>query len=407
MNILLISRCPPYPLHLGDRLIIGNLIPRLKQRGYAIDLIAFYDQPDDLADIDHYRADLRHITLIAEPKRSTLGYLTRLFRLFPRSAAQSWSLEMWQTIEMHLRREKYDVVHLFGGIQVYEYRRLVEHLPTVIVPYESYSLLLLNQFEAARGLSRWAILPRWWMAQLYERAMFRGYRQVVVLTEADAGQLRRLWVGMPVKVIPNGVDLAKFTPEFSSSQSAETASILFVGNYAYPPNLDAALWLAREIFPLIRAKYDVQLWLVGNAPPDSLLQLASDSIHVTGHVPDVVPYYAQATVFICPLRFGAGIKNKLLEAMAMKLPIVATSLSMEGIAATDGIITADTAEAIAEAALMLLTDPTRRAKIGMINRQVIQNNYTWEAVADQYVELYRELAANLAQSIEGNHGHRE
>lgn len=150
---------------------------------------------------------------------------------------------------------------------------------------------------------------------------------------------------------------------------------------------------AQEIFPLIRAKYNAELWLVGNAPPESLLQLASDSIHVTGRVPDVVPYYTQATIFICPLRFGAGIKNKLLEAMAMSLPIVATSLSMEGIAATTGILAAETAEAIAEAVLRLLHDPALREAMGNANRLVVEKQYSWDVVADQYEALYRELMA--------------
>lgn len=99
MNILLISRCPPYPLHLGDRLILGNLMPRLKQRGHRLDLIAFYDRAEDVSQLDHYRADFGRVRLIAEPKRSTLRYLTRLFRMFPKQATQSWSPEMWQTIE--------------------------------------------------------------------------------------------------------------------------------------------------------------------------------------------------------------------------------------------------------------------------------------------------------------------
>ncbi|MDW8298633.1 MAG: glycosyltransferase family 4 protein [Anaerolineae bacterium] len=389
-RILLISRCPPYPLHFGDRLIIGNLFPQLAKRGYQTDLLAFSDRPTDLADIPHYREHFRSVMLLPEPPRTALDYAARLRRMFPQRAEQAWSAPMWQAIEARLHQERYDIVHLFGGVQVYEYRQLVQRLPNLIVPYESYSLFLQRQLAQTRAVRQKLVLwLRLSVARRYEQRMFEGFGAVVVLTETDAAALRTLAPKLPLQVIPNGVDLARFVPK----RSAESASLLFVGNYEYAPNVDAALWLAREIFPLIKARVpQAELWIVGNAPPPELCACAAADLHVTGHVPDLQPYYARAALFLAPLRFGAGIKNKVLEAMGMALPVIATPLSADGIAPSEGIRPATSAQEFVEQACALLADSALRARLGAANRAVIEARYTWSAVADAYESLYTQLS---------------
>lgn len=389
-HILLISRCPPYPLHLGDRLIVGNLFAQLRERGYSADLLAFSDRPSDLAELPRYRDQFQQVTLLPDPPRTALNYAMRLSAMFPQRATQAWSPQMWEAIAQQVRQKRYDIVHLFGGVQVYEYRNAIQHLPNLIVPYESYSLFLQRQLAQTRSpRQRIALRLRLSMARQYERRMFTGFGAVVVLTEQDAAALRALAPDLPLQVIPNGVDLARFVPQ----KTAEGAHLLFVGNYEYAPNCDAALWLAREIFPSIQARFSsAELWLVGNAPPPELRACASASIHVTGRVPDLQPYYARAALFISPLRFGAGIKNKVLEAMAMALPIVATPLSADGIASSDGVRLATTAAEFVEQACALLPDSALRARLGAANRAVIEARYTWSAVADAYESLYAQLS---------------
>ena len=128
-TILLISRCPPYPLHLGDRLIIWHLARELSRRGYVIDLLALYDRDDDPQQIDEYRSFFRHIELFPEPHRDGLAYLRRLFdpsARFARSAEQSFCQPLWHSISDHLRRFEYDLVHCFGSVSVYEFHPLVD-----------------------------------------------------------------------------------------------------------------------------------------------------------------------------------------------------------------------------------------------------------------------------------------
>jgi glycosyltransferase involved in cell wall biosynthesis len=410
LNILLISRCPPYPLHLGDRLIVYHLARQLARRGHVIDLIAFSDRFEDIADRVHYADLFRHITVVAEPHRTPLDYGLRLLNLgarFPVREGGAWSPAMWDAIRQHVDANRYDLAHLFGGVQVYEYAHAIEPLPAIITPYESYSLYLRRIVEHATsieaesgagsrlrhriGMSQ--LLLQWRMARSFETWMFKPYRRVIVVSKRDREELLDLWGRMPVEVIPNGVDLDYFQPE---DKAREANTLVFTGNFEYAPNVDAALRLANDIFPRVRMRIpDAKLWLVGNAPPPDLEALASDSIIVTGHVPDMRRYLAQAAVFVASLRLGAGIKNKVLEALAMRCPVVATPLSVEGIAVLhkDEVLIAETDEQIAEETISLLTDPALGARLGASGRELIEARYSWAQVAEQYEAVYKEVVA--------------
>src|SRR5258708_2647759 len=153
--MLIISRCPPYPLYLGDRLILYHLAEQFAARGIPLDLVAFYNQPTDPDDVSHYAHFFRSIKLIREPARSQSSYLFRLLvpaRFFPQRDVQAWSRAMWHAISEALPHNVNDPVMLFGGVQVYEYRALLRGLRTVIVPYESYSLYLDRFLSRQRNL---------------------------------------------------------------------------------------------------------------------------------------------------------------------------------------------------------------------------------------------------------------
>ncbi len=393
LRVLLISRCPPYPLHLGDRLIVYHLARELSERGHTIDLLAFDDGSAD-DDSDVYGAFFRHITVLPDPERSPVDYVRRLVMpsaRFPQAANQAWSPDMWRAIREHVMNDQYDIAHLFGGIQVYEYLHAVKPLPVMITPYESYSLYLRRQVEAGAG---WGARAQWFAAREYERWMFAPYPRVIVLTDRDRDELRTLDPMLRLSVIPNGVDLGHFIPPYSDSPR-EPNTILFTGNFGYPPNLDAALFLANEILPRVQSRIPAaRLWLVGANPPPELLALADDTITVSGQVADMRPYFARASVFASALRMGAGIKNKVLEAMAMGCPMVATPLSLDGINAKHGdavLISAPDAKTIAGAITRVLGDPDLSARLRRNARLLIEREYNWTTIAGRYETLYREV----------------
>lgn len=390
MRVLLISRCPPYPLYLGDRLILWHLARELQASGVQVDLIAYTQQAQDHQETASYAHLFGSIQLLPETPRSVLSYLWRALMpssRFPTQPEQSWSPQMWQAVEQALTQNRYDVLHLFGGVHLYELAHLTTRFPAIITPYESYSLYLRR--VVARSGSLLDRL-RLWMARQYESWMFNPYARSVVLTEEDRAELLRLNPHLPVVVIPNGIDLEQFQQH---EQQRDPHTLLFVGNYEYPPNREAALVLVDQILPAVRRVFpDVRLQLVGNAPPPELLALRSDHVEVTGRVPDVRPYLQQATIFVCPLLTGAGIKNKVLEALAMGIPIVASPLSVDGIHVRDGVqVRVAEPASIAAAVVELLRDPALRQQMSMAGRAVIEADYSWQHVARQYAQLYEQV----------------
>ena len=135
--------------------------------------------------------------------------------------------------------------------------------------------------------------------------------------------------------------------------------VLFVGSFDHPPNVDAARWAAREIMPLVRERCpDAVLHVVGSNPTDQVRELAGPGVEVHGWVPDVAPMYARSRVTLAPLRFGAGVKGKVGESLAIGVPVVGTSVAVEGMHLTDGqeVLVADDAPGLADAVVQLLTD---------------------------------------------------
>lgn len=390
-TILLISRCPPFPIHLGDRLILWHLARELAGRGYTLDLLAFSSRAEDHVEIDSYRLYFREIKLVAESPRPYLKRLLWPPTRFPRSAAAAWSPAMWQAIQAQITHNSYDLVHLFGGVQVYEYRHALGDLPAIIVPYESYSLYLRRVLNNCRDTAcrvRYSIQYR--IARYYESWMFAPYRRVVLISDKDRDELQRINPALKIEVIPNGVDLSYFQLR---QMARDPATLLFTGNYEYAPNVDAALRLAREILPQVQAEIPAaKLLLVGNGPPAEVQALAGESIIVTGRVPDIRPYLAQATVFVSPLRLGAGQKNKVLEALAMGCPLVATPLSIDGIAVRPGQA-ALIAEDLAAPVIRLLRDLDLQQRLSQNGRQLIESRYSWTQVADAYEQLYTKVGS--------------
>jgi polysaccharide biosynthesis protein PslH len=391
-RILFISRCPPWPLYLGDRLILYHLGRELSLRHHELDLLAFANRPEDWHEQDHYNMDFGHVELFHEPPRSQVSYLRRAIfpgARWPRTAEESWSPELWRAIQKRLVSENYDIVHLFGGVQVYEFKNVLGDIPTIITPYESYSLYLKRAIEAA-SVTQWTSRTRRTLTRRFEGFMFAPYPRTVVVSEQDREELLDINPTLKVAVIPNGVDVYEFRPR----PTQRIPALLFVGNYEYAPNVDAAMRLATDIFPQVQRQIpEVRLWLVGNAPTAEMQALASDAIRVTGRVPDVRPYLARAGAFVSPLRLGAGIKNKVLEALAMGCPVVATPLSVDGITVTNrqDALVADGASMV-EAIVQVLQDAKLRKQLSVNGRKLIETRYSWDRVAEMYLKLYDDVA---------------
>jgi len=192
-------------------------------------------------------------------------------------------------------------------------------------------------------------------------------------------------------IIPNGVDVDYWTP--ARDKASGTPRVVFTGVMRYAPNVDAALQLIDRVLPRLAERIPgVELTIVGREPKQRLLDRAAVSgVTVTGSVDDVRPYLDSAAVFAAPIRFGAGMQNKVLEAMAMELPVVATSLVADGLRLDDGtappIVVADGPDEFAAAVAELIASPERCRALGRSGREFVAEHFVWKASAAKLEEL--------------------
>ncbi len=203
---------------------------------------------------------------------------------------------------------------------------------------------------------------------------------------------------IPKYVIPNGVDASYFHP---SHNNPEPYSLVFTGMMGYVPNYDGILFFLDQIFPRIQQRIpDARIYVVGNRPPKELVQRSSPSVIVTGYVDDVRPYIHRASVYVVPLRLGSGTRLKILEAMAMKKPIVTTSKGCEGIQVEHGhsAFIEDQPESFAERVVQLMEDISLRQSVVRAAYDLVMSRYEWSNVGEEVERAYQELVMNKRTS---------
>jgi glycosyltransferase involved in cell wall biosynthesis len=231
-----------------------------------------------------------------------------------------------------------------------------------------------------------------------EAKSIRDFDHCLVVSREEARLLESVTSAANISIIENGVDCANLQP---LPQPSNASHLLFVGVIGYPPNADAVIYFCKSILPSIRkAIPEVRLTVVGHAPPIEVqgLALSSGAVIVTGFVNDPIPYYADASVCVVPLRAGGGTRLKILEAMALGRPVVTTSIGCEGLEVTDGehLLIGDSAADFARQVLRLLREPELRHRITVAARKLVERRYDWSIIAETLVHTYEVLASPIS-----------
>lgn len=195
----------------------------------------------------------------------------------------------------------------------------------------------------------------------------------------------------PACVVPNGVDLDYFHPV---ADEPERSTVVFTGAINYRPNTDAVAFFVRDVMPrLLRLKPSTKFVVVGQGAPDWLLRMSDTNVEFTGAVSDVRPYLARAAVVIAPLRVGSGTRLKILEALAMEKPVVATSIGCEGLAMVDGehLVVADDPQSFAEETARLMSDRKLAAELGRSGRVLTERDYSWSVIVHRLEQFHTQL----------------
>jgi glycosyltransferase involved in cell wall biosynthesis len=381
MRILVLCDRAPFSMHDGLVLRLVNFVRELSAR-HSFDLICLA-RPDSNADPELsscFAAIETHP--YPKPTSRAMGLRGRLSRLSPQAIAPM-SPAAAASISRALSSGRYDLVLDAAGNML---RHLPRHMSVPLV-VDSVDELVLAQWRrlASAPVTEWVHIFRRLLEHLwFERTQLRRAVLNVLASEEDARVARWVCREVPAVTIPNGVDTGFFAP--MQEVPAEPDSIAFEGSMRFGPNVDAAMYLCREIFPLIKARRpSAKLWLIGRDPAPAVRALASESIIVTGTVPDVRPYLARAAVFVCAMRQGAGIKNKILQAWSMGKAVVATSRSLGGLPAKDGfnLLIRNSPAQFAEATDSLLADAPRRLLLGFNARTTVTSGYGWSAQSER------------------------
>ncbi len=243
----------------------------------------------------------------------------------------------------------------------------------------------------------------WLKTYLYERRIVSVYQLLVAMSEDQAAYVRMLKPDARVLVSPNGVDTSRYV----CKGRRKGGTLIMVGNFAYAPNSDGFLFFVREVLPLVyQAHPEVQLLVVGLAPNSSMLQTAQsdDHIRIFGPVPALEPYYAQADLAVIPLQLGSGVKLKVLEAFALGVPVVTTSVGVEGIAACHGehCLVADSPQAFAAAIVRLLDNPLEADRLAQSAMSLVKAQYDWHDIAAAF-EAFLAQTVSVESQAERSH----
>ncbi|MDQ2940758.1 MAG: glycosyltransferase family 4 protein [Chloroflexota bacterium] len=389
LRVLIVDRAPPVSLTQGNAMIGLELFRRLSQHELTL-ACPSADPQQTLAD-ERLRAIFRK-TYVVERTGWTpaiSGWMEgRVASILPVAQGVMGAAGAFQRLLVRLLATKdFDVVHT---------RQLPMSAYTAGQGRAGRLLELIDSetLGAERAMPRtWRTRSRSLAAAFIERQVIPRYDVVTTVAEADAARLRALARGARIEVVPNGVDADRFTTGSPAHEEGER--IVFVGAMSYAPNIAAVRYFAQQVLPLIRsARPNAQFVIVGRDPSPSVLALSADGVEVTGEVEDVRPHIEEAAVVVVPMQSGSGIKNKVLEALAMERAVVATPLAIEGIAATPGehLVVASGARQLADAVLRLLADPDERRRLGRAGRGLVTDRYTWDACAARYETLWHELA---------------
>jgi glycosyltransferase involved in cell wall biosynthesis len=399
MRILWASHIIPYPPKSGVHLRSYNLLRAVAAKN-EVDLIAFVQEPwleifyssreEAIQDCERHLRQFcstvrfLRIAKLARPFGKARTAIEGLF--LPQCYTVRWlqGAAAWKIFADLSGKTAYDLVH-FDTLSLAPFRPLFSKVPATLGHHNVESQILHRR---ARNediwLKRLYFSQESWRVRKYEARVANDFVRHITCSELDCERLRTIAPQIRAVSIPNGVDVEYFHP----SAVATSESLIFVGSLNWYPNVDAVLFLLREVWPLLQVRVpDVRLDIVGSAPPASVLRLAASlrNVRVHGFVDDVRPLIESAAVYVCPIRDGGGTKLKLLDAFAMQKCVVAHPIACEGIEVIPErhVLLAETAGAFAHSIQTVLENRALRESIGKAARELVVHRYSFAQIGRQ------------------------
>ena len=388
MNILIITPRIPYPPFRGDKLKIYNLA-KLLSNNNSVTILTFLrnnSQRKDLANLE------KHGIQIEVVKLSLIGSLLQtflaIFGNLPFQTAFFKSSRMKKKVNEKIKSENFDVVyyHLIRSAQ-YLYSNKTDSKPLNVIDFTDDVSLYLKRFAEIENnpFKRYFINIEQKRIEKYER-IAEKFHSLFICSDVDKDFLKKKGINKNVNILPNGIDIEYFN---SDNQEFEKNRIIFTGNMPYYANYDAAFYFTKDIFPLVLKKIPKsEFYIVGQKPPQKIKMLKSKKVFVTGFVKDIKLEYLKSAVNVAPMRFGAGTLNKVIESIALGVPVVATSMAVGGLPKelNKYIFVADDPEEFAKKIIYIIQNPIIRFELMAEGKKIIREKLNWKKVVSEFEE---------------------
>lgn len=404
MKVLYITTELPYPLTSGF-LRYYHFLRALSQR-HAITYLTLTRRPEVSRETRDALAPLVEQMLVfgtPDPSEPSLvkaaRQLPRMGRQFQRALRLRWAAQqLKQTVHDLARREPYDLV-FFSGKDTFPAIEHLNHLPIVIDCCDTTSLRVTGEMQYANAARRLWLQLRYLEVRRIEKKLIQKTPYLAFASSRD----QKVMLGSTQfgEIIPQGVDLPYWTRR---SNNPRSNCVIFTGVMNYPPNHDAALFLIEKVLPLVRPVVpDIRIFIVGRDPLPALQQAAQrhPEVTITGQPADMRDYFEMTTLCCAPVRFASGMQFKVLEALAMQVPMVTTSVAADGLY-IDGeappVVLAETPREMADGIINLLQRPDERARLAKAGRKYVERHFVWDRSIEKLERLWLEAVAQWKTS---------
>lgn len=390
MRIFFICQRVPFPPDRGDKITTFHEIRHLARR-HDVHVFCLADGYRDLENVQSVLAHARTVTAVPVGRlRSKLRMVSSLLSNDPISVAAFNERKLHVLIKEKFYELRPELLIVYSG-NVAQFADHFAGAARIIQFADLDSLKWRTYAECTQAPLKWLYKLEARRLLRYERRIATSFSHSLVCTANERSDFKRLIPEAALSLVGNGVDLEHFRP---TERQKEPKSIIFTGVMDYFPNVDAVLWFCEEVLPIVRSRVpEAKLTICGSNPVTSVRRLGRrQGVTVTGRVPDIRANLSASEIAVVPVRIARGIQNKILEALAMGLPVVSSMTAWRGtvIPQGDGILAADEPGEFAAYVVRLLTDPAYRSEMSKRGRAAVEENYTW---ALQLAKLDRVISA--------------
>jgi glycosyltransferase involved in cell wall biosynthesis len=389
-NILILTDLPPADLTHGGYLRTVYLAKELAKKHNCYLATFGGNRAQIQPDVDGIFRDIKSLPLPPEKRRSPRRHFRWSNSQYIRLSRPKYFSTVICELQSAVTELKIDLV-IASSLLVAEYAQALGGVTTILDDYDCHTLNMEREYEARKYQmtlrQRSKLLLHLARTIAQESQLTRNFQLVTTIATADQERLKRLnrLRKHAIAVIPNGV-----TPSFLAERGTPDEfpnAIAFWGVLDYQPNLTAVLYFYEKVFKPFLADKDLTWFIVGKNPGRDLCQIARShkNVRVTGYVKDLFSLVRRVPIMVNPIVMGSGLKNKVLEAFAMRRAVISTRMGIQGIAARDGeeFIMAETPQQFAEAIFQLLSSPSEAKLMGKRARELVMREYTWERVGEQ------------------------